>query len=137
MSPRPRAASRRTWIGLAALLALCLAILHAVGLGRPFAPGPVGRIDDAQSRSPEGAASAVLSLAEAVDVLTRAKSEAQRLAGVPRQRSGDEASYWARSGEVSLPPPPARFASPTACLVSFLPELEPALNELDFICRDN
>jgi hypothetical protein len=121
-TPRPEVATRRVerkqrWLGFAALFAFGAALVlpYALSKHRHIAPKRAEAVD------PNGAAeatAAVASLASALGALGRVEAKVQ----------ADDSP--------ADPPDPAEFASPTACVRSYLPEIEVAGESLDFLCSE-
>jgi hypothetical protein len=62
-------------------------------------------------------------------------SEVSALASAVKDLAKKQAELERADVRNAVPPPPGAFASPSACLESYLPELELAPGGLDFICK--
>lgn len=121
-TPRPEAGTRRAargqrWLGIVALLAVGAAFVlpYARSLHRHGTPK---RPEGVESNGAAEATLAMASLASALGALGRVKAKVQ-----------------ADDPPVD-PPDPAEFASPTACVRSYLPEVDVAEESLDFLCSE-
>lgn len=124
--PRPRARRRESLVGLTVLLAAACIVVASLGARAKERSAPAvaasaapARRFAAEKRRTEQALSIVSSLATAVDSLARV------------------AVAGARSAEPAFPPPPpTEFSSPTACMLSYLPEIDVSNGALDFVCEE-
>lgn len=114
---RAGGANRRRWLGLVALLMLAVALVlpYAPWKGR-HAKGPPGHGD--ASRGAEEAAEAIASLSSALGALSQVDAKLHAAEPVPD------------------PPDPAQFSSPTACVRSYLPDVDLVDGSMDSLCSE-
>jgi hypothetical protein len=118
---------REAWVGLVAVAFLVSTVVATSLFGfrrarastGPSAAALAAEKHALERKKTEQALTIVSSLATAVDSLARIQSAST---------SGVEPSYD--------PPSPADFPSPTACMLSYLPELEMPEGSLDFVCEE-
>jgi hypothetical protein len=121
-TPRPGVATRRTtreqrWLGFVALLAVGAALVLPYGLAKHRHPAPK-RPEAVDQSGAVAATVAMASLASALGALGRVKAKVQ-----------------AEDPPVE-PPDAAEFDSPTACVRSYLPEVDVAGEPLDLLCSE-
>jgi len=125
--PRSRARSREALVGFGAVALLVVAAVVSISFGLRRARA-AARSDPsaallhrqaAERRKGEQAVAMVASLATAVDSLSRLKTIGVGAAEPP-----------------VTPPEPTEFASPTNCMLSYLPEVDVPANGLDFVCEE-
>jgi hypothetical protein len=124
--PRPesRPRAREALVGAVAVavvatvvvLASVIGIRHVRAAARVMAVNSVANRQAVEQKKTEQAASLVTTLASAVDSLARLKGGA--------------------GAEPVVPPAPSEFASPTACMLTYLPAIEMPDGALDFVCGE-
>lgn len=127
MSRRARSREALLGVGTVALLAAVAILSVTFGLRRARAAArsasasnvAIAQRQAEERRKSEQAFTIVSSLASAVDSLARLKT-----AGVGAAES------------VVDPPQPTEFSSPTACMLSYLPEVDVPEGSLDFVCDE-
>ena len=148
----PRTASLKTWIGLGALVALGTALVQPLtspSNTTSSIPFPAAASSSAvpsvahpaEQKVSTEALSAAASLAAAAGSLAklqaaRGKSRAGA-SGTPLDTVRAQAQSEPDPFAIPAPEAPAasKFESPTACMASYLPEIQLKSGSLDFVCR--